>query len=74
MIVEFYTWLVSFTPSAQVAIALIIAAGAGVFLVVFLLTPDEQRRIRWIVSVTAAFLASMIMVAIVNIARIVWDL
>lgn len=74
MIVEFYTWLVSFTPSAQIGIALIIIAGASVFLFVFVKTPDEQRRIRWIVSVTAAFLASMIMVAVVNIARIVWDL
>jgi hypothetical protein len=74
VITDFYSWLASFTPAAQLAIALIFIAGLIAFLVVFLRTPAEPRRVRWVVSVVAALLASLIAVVIVSIVRLAWDL
>jgi hypothetical protein len=64
---DFYTWLWSYEPLAQLAIALILIAGLAVFLLVFRRGRDEPRYVRWIVAVAAALMASLIAVVLINL-------
>jgi hypothetical protein len=71
MIHDFYTWLLTLEPAMQLAAALVVIAGVAAFLVMFLRTPPEPRRVRWVVAVCAGFLASLVVLAVINIVRLV---
>lgn len=64
---NFYVWLFSYEPAAQLAIALIVIAGIAVFLLVFRRGRDEPRMVRWVVAVAAGLMASLIAVAIIDL-------